>query len=578
VSIRAKNILPLLIVLIALAIRLYPIAAKLPHTYWHDENSYIEMALRFGKGDINLITYAHGSVYQALLFFLYAALYMAERVMGTIASPADFYINYLKDPTVLFIIARAVSVSCGTLAVYLTYRISAGIYGMRAALAAGFFAACAMLMVQMSSFALADMLSIFLLLTGFLALICSIEKKSESGLFFAAAFLIGLASGCKYYAVFGVAPLLVGAFIKSGHYTNRITRFLYLAAAAVVLSGSGFFIGMPFALGHFKEFYNDTFVKAVGEYIVRNPNKHTWLFYITNHLRNGLGIPLEIVSISGVAYALFRRSKWDMLILSFPAAYYLLLMHSISFAYHMLPAIPFILILGGRLMDDITKALSPKRSAPALACLCAIVAAPTLCDSVKYAGVLAGRDTRTEAANWVKGNIYSGERILSEGYIATLPMHAAPIPEDLATLKRDLENVVKNKGSGFSENIKIANFDKVFRAEKAYDIFKTYRLGKGDIDGYHGRYIILSGSNDIVTGEELSYYLEDGYYQNRTELKDRIAGDYELIKTFRPMPEFSSMFPHMVDRDYRAIRNAPLVKIKEYQSGPRIDIYKRGSK
>lgn len=569
-----KTALPLILIL-AIGIRLYPIAARLPHTYWHDENSYIEMALRFGKASLDLITYAHGNLYQAVLFIVYAVYYAVIKISGLVNTPVDFYLSYLKDPTPFFIIARAISVLCGTGIVYLSYLIAAKIYNKRAAFAAGIFSGFTLLMVQMSSIALADMLSVFILLSAVLLLVHSIEKAEDKKLYYSACFLVGLAAGCKYYAAFGIAPLFVAALIKRRNFANPVRLSFVFPALGMILLAIGFFIGMPFFIFNFPGFYNDTFVKAVGEYIVRNPNKQTWLFYFTHHLRNGLGLPLEAAALLGIACAFYKRSKWDMFLLSFPVTYYLLLMHSVSFAYHMLPAIPFVLILAGRLLDAVSEKYFRGFSSFAFFCLLGIAIVPTFFDSVKYVTMLAGPDTRTEAKGWVDENIPGEATVLSEGYIATLPVHTAPLSEDLRTLKRDLEYTIARKGSGFSEKLKIANYDKVFNADKVYEIFKVGRVSGEDVEKHRPSYIILSGSNDIVTGEELSYYIEKDYYLKREMLRKRILRDYMLLKVFSPVPVFSSMFPHMVDRDYRAIRNAPLCALKHFKTGPTIEIYRR---
>jgi hypothetical protein len=90
------------IVVLTLAMRLYMVRANLPYIYWHDENNYIEAAMRFGSLTFSPITFSHGGLYQLILFVAYGVFYVLEKLTGLVRSPADFYVNYIKDPTPFF--------------------------------------------------------------------------------------------------------------------------------------------------------------------------------------------------------------------------------------------------------------------------------------------------------------------------------------------------------------------------------------------------------------------------------------------------------------------------------------------
>lgn len=563
------------IVLLAVVIRLYPVAAKLPYTFWHDENSYIEMALRFGSGRLDMLTYAHGSFYPVLLLAIYGVCFLAFKLAGVIATSSDFYAVYLKDPTLFFVAARAVSVFCGAGISYISYLLSRKAYGERAGLASAAFCALSLIMVQMSSVALADMLSIFLLLSSVFLMMRSMDDEGGWAAFLAGSLVAGLAAGCKYYSFFAGASLMAVSYFNCRREGYSFKTFIRYPVAGAFLMASGALIAMPFFILKFGAFYQDTFVDAVGEYIVRNPNRHTWLFYFTHHLRNALGVPLEILAIAGLVHAFIRRSRYDIVLAVFPVAYYLLLMHSVSFAYHMLPAIPFLLILAGRSADSLSRFITKRYSAAALTLIVAAVLLPTAMDSIKYVRILAGPDTRTEALGWIEMNVPSGESFISEGNIAAIPSHAVPLKENMDTLKRDLERTLSKNGTGLAEKLKIERYYKDSDSAKGYDIFKTSATNTEEADSLRPAYIIMSGANDIVTGDELSYYIADGYHEGRDDLRRHISRDYELVRVFDPYPVMSSVFPHMVDRDYRAIRSASLNLMDRYISGPRIEIYRR---
>lgn len=574
-----KKITPYLIlsviILAGLALRIYPIMANMPYTYWHDENNYIEAGMRFGTGNFSPMTFSHGGLYQLMLFVAYGVFFVMQKIAGLINSPSDFYINYIKDPTPFFVIARSISIFCSIGITYLTYAIGSEMYNRRTALIAAFFASFSFIMVQMSFFALADMATVFILLAAFLILVRSVKYPKSLVIYCVSCLLVGLASACKYYAIFGMASVCAAAFFKSRSFDKPWRNFMRLVFAGSFFAAVGFIIGMPYLVIKFSDFYKDTFIRLGGEYITRNPLESTWLFYFTHHLKNGLGILLESVTIFGIVYAFFRRSRWDILILSFPIAYYLLFMHSVGFAYHVVPVMPFLFILAARAMDEASSRFFTRSSGIVVVCISILAVIPTSFEAVKFVKVVAGADTRTEAKSWIEDNLSQGGLILAEGYLSTVAIHAPPLSPNMLTLKRDLESVLGKRGSGYAARARISNFDTLYGRDKTYDLVKVDTLTKDDVIARDPAYIIMTSRNDGNAGYEMGYYIDPGYGEKRKALKDYVSERYILAKSFLPTSEFTLWFPHMVDDDYRTIRNIPYHKLKNFKRGPAIYVYKR---
>jgi len=559
---------------LAFAIRIYSVFANLPFIYWHDENHYIDNALCFGNWNFKLITFAHGALYPMVLFLEYSVYYIIGKVTGMFQCPLDLYIGYLKDPTSFFLMARLTTILCGTGVVCLTYLIAKKVYDMNIGLVAGLFAGFSLLMVQMSSVALADVPSVFVLLLSFLALVVSIEKLRDDRVYYIAAILIGLSVACKYYTIFGVAPLYIAAYIKCRNSENKTRRFFSLVTIASFFIFLGFCIGMPFFLPNLGRFFREAFISNSGAYIFTNPNKNVWLFYFTHHLRNGFGISLGILSICGICYAIYKHSKWDILLISIPVAHYLIFMHSTGFAYHLLPAAPFMFILAARFLYVISGRIFPRLKISVFLCLGILVVLPMFIDSVKFMITISSPDTREAAKTWIGENIPAGAKILGEGYIAAVPIHGPAIIENMETLKKDLDDVVSKGGSGFPLKTKMAHFSRLYGEDRTYNIFKAYALSADDVRRANASYIITTGDNDNPTGPELSYYLPDKYYAERRKMMDAVLARYSLIKSFMPSKEMTSWIPHLTDKDYEALRAVKWGSIRHYVKGPRIDIFK----
>lgn len=562
------------IIFLALIVRLHPIMANMPYMYWHDENNYIESAMRFGSGNFSPMTFSHGGLYQFILFIAYGAYYIVERLVGHAHSAMDFYLSYIKNPTPFFLIARGISVFCGAGIAWLTYLIGSRIYNKSVGLAASLFASLSLIMVQISFLALADMATVFILLTSFLILILSTEKSQDSMMYYTSCLLMGLAIACKYYVAFGLAALYIAAFIKSMDSASRWRGFFRLTIIGSFFVLLGFTIGVPYFVIRFADFYKDTVIRMGGEYIVRNPNKNSWLFYFSHHLKNGLGIPLELVVIIGILYALYKRSRKDILILSFPVTYYLVFMNSVGFAYHMLPAMSFLFILAARFLDDFSRRIAGRFSTLVFVCASILVVMPTSVDALKYIKVITSDDTRVQAKSWIEKNIPEDSLVLSEGYLSTVPVHVPPVGENMETLQRDLAATLRSGGSGFSAKAKIANAGLLYGGPRLYNLVKVDALTREDIDISRPTYIIMTSINDKLAGEELAYYFGKEYYENRQKLKDYISADFTLIRSFPPTYEFTLWFPHLVGYDYGVIRKISLDSRAKYIRGPRIDVFK----
>lgn len=567
------------VILVALAMRLYPIGANLPYTYWHDENNYVEDAMRMGKGSFEPAAYYHGGLYQLILFLLYGAYYFFMRIAGIIQSPMAFLIGYIKDPSVFFIIARSVSALCGTALVYLSYLISARIFTRRAALVSAIFMAFSLLMFQMSIFALADVPSVLFLAISFLCVVRSVQAVSDRRLYYAAAIFAGLAASAKYFSVFGVVFIYVAAFLKYRDEDRRGSPFALVSmlVSASSLAMVGFFMGIPSALFNLARFYNDTIAMG-GVYVASDPHKYKWLYIFTNHFRNGLGIPLELVFICGLGYAFLKRSKWDLLLLAFPVAHYLVFMNSTGFAYHLIPSVFFVSILAGRFLDSMIAMTPLKKSILAAIIAALIVVSPSLYETIKLVGVIMGSDTRTMAKSWVEKNIKSGSVIMEEGYVSEAAVNAPQLICDEPCIERELKQIISRGANGYLQKIKMAHFKELYAGATVYDVEKMEHLKADDLSSYP-EYVIISNNNDMPIGEELGYSFKypyfASYFENRKAMKDELIKKYDLEKSFIPMGEFTAIFPHLMNQDYALLRKIRFNELKAYVRGPKIDIYKR---
>jgi hypothetical protein len=122
--------------------------------------------------------------------------------------------------------------------------------------------------------------------------------------------------------------------------------------------------------------------------------------------------PLVLVAAAGIVAALHRRTRADLVLLSFGAAYALSLLPSHAhFDRYVLPLVPVLAVLAGR-----------GRTLAVLALAAAVV---PLWWSVADARSLTGRDPRIDAAAWIDRTIPRGDRIAADP--STLPLSGRPV-------------------------------------------------------------------------------------------------------------------------------------------------------
>jgi 4-amino-4-deoxy-L-arabinose transferase-like glycosyltransferase len=213
-----------------------------------------------------------------------------------------------------------------------------------------------------------------------------------------------------------------------------------------------------------------------------------WIYHLTSSLGGGLGWPATLLCLAGTGLALRRRSDADVVLLAFAVPYYLLIgAFQVKFARYTLPLYPVFAVWVGRVVEELaaassrgvpatgqgpatvqapatiqapatevaaTTAQSPPsraedgvragglRAVPAVTsvagfgsrrafgpalCTAAILAlAWTALYAVALLGVLVSRDSRTDAATWVrKGPALDSVGLLQPPWFYTPPLSPA---------------------------------------------------------------------------------------------------------------------------------------------------------
>jgi 4-amino-4-deoxy-L-arabinose transferase-like glycosyltransferase len=285
--------------------------------------------------------------------------------------------------------ARAVAIAIGLLGVAAAWWLGRVAYGRLAAIAGALGVAVATTHVAYSRMAVTDVL-LTLGVTVCLALLVT-GRLEWAGV------AAGLATSAKYPGVVLVVPLLVAGY----GLWRRIGLALGLAAASFALTS-------PFVLVHAGAAWGDvTRVQRLAH--------EGWLGFEgdpATPLAFGARLwdtagPLVLVALAGLMVAVRRRTRADLVLLSFAAAYSIsLLPIEAHFDRYVLPLVPVVAVLAG--------------SSRTLAVLAVVASAVPLWWSVADAEALTGRDRRVDAARWIDRMVPAPDAIAADP--STLPL------------------------------------------------------------------------------------------------------------------------------------------------------------
>jgi hypothetical protein len=306
--------------------------------------------------------------------------------------------------------------------------------GWLAGLAGASFFALAILPLDNSRYLTTDIPTAFFATATLLATLAAMARapdRTANRLLMLAGLFVGLATSTKYTAaVLAIVP--AAAYLTRagsleavpgwlpGAIRSRTPYLVGLAAAA------GFVVTTPMILFDTRALLHG----AMSEVLHYNVEGHAGAegdslrFYIGYLWNTGFGPILSVLSLAGVALALWRRRAADLVLVIFPLAYFLLVsIPKVHFERNLLPMVPFVALLAGRFVAEAATALhglvARRRpwlgSAAAAVLLASLVLQPA---AAAVGDAQAGSLPRTEtiALGWANEHLAPGAAIVREEY------------------------------------------------------------------------------------------------------------------------------------------------------------------
>jgi len=438
------------ILLLALILRLWGIW-NVEHT---DEFNEVFEALRVDSGHFN---------YERLFkrFYLYglaveyAFYYAIGWLAGAFSSPLNFAEAIVRDMKPLFLMGRVTSMVAGVTSVYLLYDLGSRLYSAQVGLLASLTLALDMAHVEVSQHARVDATLILLILLcfHFLVRLCEGRDKRLRDCFWT-GLLLGLAIQTKINAVVLICPVLLAYWFSRrtpGSARNHSGVEIAALAGSSIL---GFVLGNPPVVAALPNFILRTWQLSGVYFESRDTVSSSSIGFVVylRFLFSQMGLPLFIFWLVGTAYALVKRSKSDILMLSFIIPFYLVMgatRYRLA-AHYILPAIPFFFLIAWRLALDVSRYFEnwfhSFRLRPALV-ISWVLLLPLVPGLLIYELSISGQNTRHLAKSWIERHIPPGSRILMDSG-KSINSFSPPIAEDKATLQRTIARAEENIANG----------------------------------------------------------------------------------------------------------------------------------
>ena len=457
----------LAILVLALALRLRGVAYGLPYSFVNsDESTVIPKAFQAARGHLNPQFFFYPSLY----FYLTGALYLLAAPVWWLLGHGNFLAqtSFVVDQGPYFLLGRLLSVAMGTASVYLLYRLGRDAFGRPPGLLAALLLAVAPLHVAYSHMAVTDVTAVAFSLLALVLLLHaagpdrvagapgaddpSRSPRSADGAAVPApiaaapprsrrwlilgALAAGLATSTKYNLGMLVLPATVAAVYAcrgeaaAGVAAGRRTVLVWLRLLVLRLylpMAAAFAVASPFVVldaPHFlRDFRRQGQIMDRGWLGFEHVGNGFW-FNVTPNLTGAVGVVLVVLGVAGLGWALWRRTRLDLMIAPYVIVYFVYIGTWKELAdRYLLVIVPLLILLAVRACVDAVGLLRPRArrlAVPVAAVVLTVAFVSPLTASLAFDRGLSGTDTRAAAREWIQRNVPAGSVIAMENYAPPL--------------------------------------------------------------------------------------------------------------------------------------------------------------
>lgn len=519
-----------------------------------DEYNEVIEGLRTASGRLNYERWFKKG-YQNILAIEYGIYFIIGYIFRIFDSPMDFAAKIVRDMEPLFLIGRYTTATMGTLSIGLLYVIGSKIYNDRVALIAATFFAVNSIHVWTSHLVGTDVpLTFFFLLSFYFIIRFFYNGKIFD--YIMSAFLGAVAINIKLTGIGIGIIFILSHIIKCKNEGRRIIHYIYSKEILYSFLAfiSGLIISNPalvLGLKKFILFYFNIYTNVYDEvpYAIGGNAYYTYLLLLYKEF----WIPLSLLVIVSLIYALYKREGWDYILVSFIIGLFLVLANTDFLVQnrYLMTMFPALFLLSGRFLDSFMNMffISAKKKAVILAAICCLLLVFPLINSIKYVRTLTEDNTSIASKKWIEENIPANSKILMDAG-RTIITSGPRLNQSREKLEEKL-NIIRNLKEGKTYDSPMVGIVDSYASiyfelllknmqEITYDITTT-ELGR-DVESID--YYKKNGFDYIITSSDVTWRLNQKEwvekYSKSAEFYDSIDKEFELIKTFSPSATRSS--------------------------------------
>jgi hypothetical protein len=368
------------------------------------------------------------------------------------------------------------------------------------------------------------------------------------------AVALGIGTACQYHAALLAVPLGVAVVLRAAREPRDAAVWIGRGAAMAIGGAALFLLLAPYTVLDYPTFRTDLvwiMAKTAGSVGGTAPGPLAGLVrFVRACLVPGLGVPLAIAAALGALVAIARRTRADLVLLSFTLAYLALASRAAALndRYAIPLAVPALAFAARPVWSFVWRLprLPARAALPALAILA--LSLPVAIELVETDLTMTRVDTRIEALRWFETHVPSDQRVVLD-MLRFWNTATAPLAENRARLEERIAEITRGVSGG--------------GASAAYLDYYRYRLEHPVTPAYY-----LRGTDMGFAAEPLALYRAQGFQWAM------VSGDVADALKDRPAPADSSgpAFYRALDRE--ATRVAVFQPERWRRRGPVIAIYR----
>lgn len=423
-AIRTPGVWLAAVLALALVARTVGIGYGLPWLfYFHDEPQIVLRALRLGTGDLNPHFFIWpGTLLLYLALAAYGALFLAGSVSGWWTGREGFAAAYFADPSIFYLLARFESAAFGVATVGLAYALGRAGWEAPVGLAAALGLALNALAAHYAHLAHPVTAMTAFVTLGLWAAV-RIANGGTARHLVIASLATGLGVACQYHAALLAVPIGTAVLLRAlaapapERRRWRVRGVVALAGAVAV-----FVIVCPYSVLDFHTFRGDLAWithKAEGS-LAPGPAARAGLAagliaFWRECLHPGLGMPLALAAFAGALLALARRTRADLVLLSFIAAYLLLASRAgeLNDRYAIPLVVPALVLAASGCAWALARLRLPAPAqAGTVSLLMLALCIPPVLTLIETDVTMTRGDTRIDGLRWFEAHVPADERVV----------------------------------------------------------------------------------------------------------------------------------------------------------------------